>query len=93
MSKNHTIRGCKGLEKKRETRNFLYVDQTIATFVCHSIRENSGNEVANLRGGGGWWDLGGGSPQKNGLKGGGHPKKNGGKGGVTRNILVHVELT
>ena len=67
MSKNHTIRGCKGLEKKRETRNFLYVDQTIATFVCHSIRENSGNEVANLRGGGGggWWDLGG----------GGHPKK------------------
>ena len=82
MSKNHTIRGCKGLEKKRETRNFLYVDQTIATFVCHSIRENSGNEVANLRGGGGWWDLGGGvSPQKNGLKGGGHPKKNGGKGG------------
>ena len=24
---------------------------------------------------------------------GGHAKKNGGKGGVTRNILVHVELT
>ena len=83
MSKNHTIRGCKGLEKKRETRNFLYVDQTIATFVCHSIRENSGNEVANLRvGGGGLVGFGeGGSPQKNGLKGGGHPKKNGGKGG------------
>ena len=49
MSKNHTIRGCKGLEKKkRETRNFLYVDHTIATFVCHSIRENSGSEVAKL---------------------------------------------
>ena len=48
MSKNHTIRGCKGLEKKRETRNFLHVDQTIATFVCHSIRKNSGSEVAKL---------------------------------------------
>ena len=34
----------------------------------------------------------GGVTQKKGLKGG-HPKKNGGKGGVTRNILVHVELT
>lgn len=34
--------------KKRETRNFLYVDQTIATVVCHSIRENSGSEVAKL---------------------------------------------
>ena len=48
MSKNHTIRGCKDLGKKRETRNFLYVDQTIATFVCHSIRENSESEVAKL---------------------------------------------
>ena len=48
MSKNHTIRGCKGLEKKTETRNFLYVDQTIATFVCHLIRENSESEVAKL---------------------------------------------
>ena len=76
MSKNHTIRGCKGLEKKPETRNFLYEDQTIATFVCHSIRENSGNEVAKGpfifyevgRGGGGWGV---------GLVGfgGGHPKK------------------
>ena len=48
-----------------------------------------------VRGGGagaGWWDLGG-SPQKKRLKRGGHPKKNGGQGGVTRNILIHVELT
>ena len=35
---------------------------------------------------------GGGSPKKNGLKGGAIPKKRR-KGGVTRNILVHVELT
>ena len=84
MSKNHTIRGCKGLEKKRETRNFLYVDQTIATFVCHSIRENSGNEVANLRGGGGGGLVG--------FRGGVTPKKRR-EGGVKRNILVHVELT
>ena len=33
---------------------------------------------------------GGGVTQKKRLKRGGHPKKNG--GGVTRNILVHVEL-
>ena len=70
MSKNHTIRGCKGLEKKRETRNFLYVDQTIATFVCHSIRENSGNEVAKGPfifyevGGGGLVGFGGVTPKK-----------------------------
>ena len=80
MSKNHTIRGCKGLEKKPETRNFLYVDQTIATFVCHSIRENSGNEVAKgpfifYEVGGGAGGIWGGSPQKNGLKGGAIPKK------------------
>ena len=41
-------------------------------------------------GAGGIW---GGHPQKNGLKGGAIPKKTEGSGGVTRNILVHVELT
>lgn len=40
--------GVRALKKKRETRNFLHVDQTIATFVCHSIRKNSGSEVAKL---------------------------------------------
>ena len=37
--------------------------------------------------------FGGVTQKKNGLKGGGHPKKTEGGGGVTRNILVHVELT
>ena len=43
--------------------------------------------------GGGWWDLVGGVTQKKKrLKMGGHPKKTEGRG-ITRNILVQVELT
>ena len=33
------------------------------------------------RGGGGWWDLGGGGTRKNWLERGGQPKKNEGRGG------------
>ena len=86
MSKNHTIRGCKDLEKKPETGNFLYVDHTIATFVCHSIRENSENEVAKgpftfyEMGGGGGVGFGGVTPKKR-LKSGGHPKQTEGRRG------------
>ena len=45
-----------------------------------------------LRGWGDWWDLGGGTPKKR-LKRGAIPKNKWAEGGVTRNILVHVELT
>ena len=45
-----------------------------------------------LRGMGDWWDLGG-SCKQNGLKGGPSQKNKRREGGVTRNILVYVQLT
>ena len=65
---------------------------SLGPFIRGKIRDRS---YFMRWGGGGLVGFGGGSPPKKWLKRGGHPKKNGGKGGggVTRNILVHAELT
>ena len=87
MSKNHTIRGCKGLEKNEKQGTFFTQTTQLLHLFVIQLERTLGTKLLRDRsfftrwGGGGWWDLGG-SPPKNGFKGGGAiPKKTEGSGG------------
>ena len=87
MSKNHTIRGCKGLEKNEKQGTFFTQTTQLLHLFVIQLERTLGTKLLRDRsfftrwGGGGAGGIWGGHPQKTALKGGGHPKKNGGKRG------------
>ena len=93
MSKNHTIRGCKGLEKNEKQGTFFTQTTQLLHLFVIQLERTLGTKLLTYEVGGAGGTWGGGVTPKKRLKRRWPSQKKRREGGVTRNILVHVELT